>query len=256
MNNVLMTILIVFAGIGFTISGTLIVRKIFGHEHLSRHNEVAGFLYAVIGVIYAVLLAFVVIVVWEDFQEADAYVDEEAKIVSELYQTVNDFENDAKDEILSNVKLYTETVINEDWKLMCSNTALGQFLSMPSNQIYSNLRESLSSYQPISDKDYIWYDKAVDAAIKLDGSRYQRYYSTKLSVPEFIWVVIIFGGFLTIIYAMLFSSENLWSQLIMLSILSMSITLVIFLIYALDHPYRGLITVTSESFEMILKSMK
>lgn len=33
-----------------------------------QHNDVAGFIYAVLGVVYAVLLGFVTLVVWEDFQ--------------------------------------------------------------------------------------------------------------------------------------------------------------------------------------------
>jgi hypothetical protein len=34
------------------------------------HNDVAGFIYAVVGVIYAVLLALMVIAVWEDYEKA------------------------------------------------------------------------------------------------------------------------------------------------------------------------------------------
>jgi hypothetical protein len=37
-----------------------------------EHNDVAGFIYEVVGVIYAVLLALVVIVVWEEHEAAKA----------------------------------------------------------------------------------------------------------------------------------------------------------------------------------------
>jgi hypothetical protein len=40
-----------------------------------EHNDVAGFIYAVLGVIYAVLLALVVIAVWEQFDRARITVE-------------------------------------------------------------------------------------------------------------------------------------------------------------------------------------
>lgn len=40
-----------------------------------EHNDVAGFIYAVLGVAYAVLLGLMIIAVWESFEEAHDTVD-------------------------------------------------------------------------------------------------------------------------------------------------------------------------------------
>ncbi len=47
----------------------MVIRSSVGVERLELNNEVAGFMFAAIGVVYAVLLAFVVIAVWEKFSE-------------------------------------------------------------------------------------------------------------------------------------------------------------------------------------------
>ena len=47
----------------------------------------AGFILAVVGVVYAVLLAFVVVIVWQQFDSARADADREATIVLALYRT-------------------------------------------------------------------------------------------------------------------------------------------------------------------------
>ncbi len=49
-------------------------------------NDIAGFIYAVVGVIYAVLLAFTVIMVWEEFSDTKLLVDREAASLGDLYQ--------------------------------------------------------------------------------------------------------------------------------------------------------------------------
>ena len=48
-----------------------LIHRWFGVGRLAKNNEIAGFKFATVGVIYAVLLAFSVIVVWEKFSAAE-----------------------------------------------------------------------------------------------------------------------------------------------------------------------------------------
>src|SRR5436190_17372377 len=45
-------------------------------------NDIIGFIFATVGVVYAVLLAFAVIVVWQDFDAADRSVSAEAAAIT------------------------------------------------------------------------------------------------------------------------------------------------------------------------------
>ena len=47
------------------VGGLTLVQFLVPNATRQRHNDVAGFIYAVLGVVYAVLLALVVISVWE-----------------------------------------------------------------------------------------------------------------------------------------------------------------------------------------------
>jgi hypothetical protein len=58
--------------------GPVLMRHRVGLERLTSNNEIAGFKFATVGVIYAVLLAFAVIVVWEKFRDAETAVLQEA----------------------------------------------------------------------------------------------------------------------------------------------------------------------------------
>ena len=55
--------------------GMWAVRKIVPRELLDQHKEIAGFIYAVIGAIYGVILGFSVVVLWEQFHEAEDRAD-------------------------------------------------------------------------------------------------------------------------------------------------------------------------------------
>jgi heme/copper-type cytochrome/quinol oxidase subunit 2 len=64
--------------------GFELVNRLVPAQSRQQHNDVAGFIYAALGVIYAVILALVVIAVWEEFQAADATVEQEANALAEI----------------------------------------------------------------------------------------------------------------------------------------------------------------------------
>src|SRR5712691_1396675 len=82
----LVTICVVAAFELYCVGLMLLCRYALGTDRLRLNNEVAGFKFSVIGVLYAVLLGFVVIAVWEDFRNTEAAVRNEAKAVVDLTQ--------------------------------------------------------------------------------------------------------------------------------------------------------------------------
>src|SRR5262249_11756914 len=66
--------------------GPVLIRRRLSLERLRTNNEVAGFKFATVGVLYAVLLAFAVIVVWEKFGDAENHVAEEAGAAANIYR--------------------------------------------------------------------------------------------------------------------------------------------------------------------------
>ena len=74
-------------------------------EVLQRHNDVAGFIYAVIGVVYAVLLGFAAVTVWERYDRAQASVEQEANDLADLYRDAQTFPSDIRGTRKSNPRL-------------------------------------------------------------------------------------------------------------------------------------------------------
>lgn len=81
---VLILLLFIFTALAMT--GPFLVRLRIRLAHLRGNNEVAGFKFAVIGVLYAVLLAFVVIISWERFYDAEKALAREAGASATIYR--------------------------------------------------------------------------------------------------------------------------------------------------------------------------
>src|SRR5215212_413374 len=98
-------------------SPVLVCRRV-SLDRLRVNNEVAGFKFATVGVLYAVLLAFAVIIVWEKFSEAENAVAQEAGAVATLYRLADGIGGAPGAALRSGVTDYAKVAASEDWPAM------------------------------------------------------------------------------------------------------------------------------------------
>jgi DMSO reductase anchor subunit len=99
-------------------AGPVLVRRRVSLDQLRLNNEVAGFKFATVGVLYAVLLGFAVITVWEKLSEAENAVAQEAAAVATLYRLAQGVEGDASAALRDSLTRYVKVAIAEDWPAM------------------------------------------------------------------------------------------------------------------------------------------
>ena len=102
----------------YSIGLMLLCRKRWGTDRLALNNEVAGFKFAVVGVFYAVLLAFVVIAVWEDYRDTETAVRNEAKALADLHQVSYGLPDESGTKIRKHLRTYTQQVHDLEWPAM------------------------------------------------------------------------------------------------------------------------------------------
>src|SRR5579864_3472093 len=103
------------ASAGAAVLGLLIVHPIIPQPLRSVHNDVSGFILAIVGVVYAVLLAFIAVAVWQDFDQADRLVQTEANLVGDLYRNTAALPDPAAEEVRHYLFVYAETVVQDEW---------------------------------------------------------------------------------------------------------------------------------------------
>jgi hypothetical protein len=97
-----------------SLGGIEVVGRLVPADTRQQHNDVAGFIYAALGVIYAVLLALVVIAVWEQYQAADATVEQEANAVAEIFWLGNRLPEAEGSHIQELCRSYAEVVVHKE----------------------------------------------------------------------------------------------------------------------------------------------
>jgi len=227
----------------FSVLIMMLVRKKVHHKIMEKHNDVAGFIYAVIGVIYAVLLAFVVVAVWEIYRDAQAKVEVEVKHMADLFRDAATLGPEMQKKVQKEIVNYAHIVTNHEWELMTDGGHSDEAL-VSMHKIFNYYKE----FAPQTEYEKIWYAEQVSKLNDFSDARNLRIVSSTESVPFFMWIVLILGAVITIGFSFLFGTENSRAQALMISALSGIIMLVLLLIVAMNHPFKGSVSVSPEPF--------
>jgi len=237
--------------VGFFVGGFLLVSNHVHHSKMEIHNEVAGFIYAVIGVIYAVLLAFVVVTVWDKYTIAEENIDNEVSHVIDIFRNADAFKGPVKEEIKSGCIKYLNDMVEYEWKAMENMQ-----LSSEANESYKSLWKIHHNYTPADEYEKLWYAESVKELNLLADARRFRIFSIDYNIHPFLWFVLFFGAFITIGFSYLFGTKNKLAHIIMIICLSTSIGLILILVNAYVHPFSGIIHLTPEPFIQALEQIK
>ena len=243
----LWSILLVGATVLFAAAGTLLARRWVSVEILKLNNEVAGFIYAVIGVLYAVLLGFTAIIVWEQFDKAQAGVDQEANELADLYRHAQAFPDDTRRVLETQLRAYAKLVVEKEWPAMAERTS-----SFETWEMYNQLWRTYQQFQPQNDHERIWYAESLTRMSELGDQRRLRLLSSRSEgIPRVMWVALLGAGGVTIGFSFLFGTRSATAQVLMTSALTMTIALVLLSILALEEPFRGITRVDPGAFDQL-----
>lgn len=233
---------------GFTIISVALARvvhRFVARDILREHNDLTGFTFAVVGVIYAVLLGFIAIGVWERFSAAEEHTFTEAQALVTVYRDAGAFAESAP--IRKDVRAYTRDIVEKAWPAMRSAT------DSAVNDVEAEcVARRIGALRPKDARESNLHSQMLAAIDVSFAAREQRLTENATGLNGIMWTIVILGGFITVAFTYLFEFKASAMQTAMIGTLALLIGLVIFLTMSLDFPFRGNVSVRPEAFERAL----
>jgi Protein of unknown function (DUF4239) len=229
-------------------AGPAIVRRFVGLEKLRSNNEVAGFKFATVGVIYAVLLAFAIVVVWERFNQADNDVAKEAgaaATVLRLTQGLDAPHGAATHEATVN---YLKDTIIRDWPSMEQGRA-----SHAVTETLTKIYGAVLKFHAFDAGEALVVAEILRNVDQMSEARRERLVVASGIVPDIIWMVLFTGAFVTMGFTFFFGTANLRAQIAMSGALSILIFGGLLTIVAIDRPFAGTVRVGPEALAAVIE---
>ena len=232
----------------YSVGLVLLARWKWGIDRLKLNNEVAGFKFSVIGVLYAVLLAFVVIAVWENYNATETAIRNEAKAVGNMAQLSYALPESQGEEMRRLLDTYVKEAQQSEWLTMEAGLP-----SKTTADALAHLNQATINMQVGQMRELAVFQQALHLLALIEDNRNERLDSADGSVPTVLWVVLIAGAVITLGYPAFFGTMNVVAQTLMTATLAALIALILVPAILLDFPFTGEVALSSSPFDEALR---
>jgi hypothetical protein len=230
--------------------GPAVVRRFIQLDKLRTNNEVAGFKFATVGVVYAVLLAFAVLVVWEKFNDAESNVAREASAAATIFRLADNVNDEHGAPLKTAMTAYLTIAIDKDWPAMEHGRASPDVTHALSN-IYATLLKS----RPGGSIDPIVMAEILRQLDEVSAARRNRLVASDGTVPPILWYVLFGGAVITMAFTFFFGTANLRAQTVMTGALSILVFSGLLTVVLIDRPFAGGVKVQPDALVYVLRDV-
>ena len=231
------------------VAGLVLVQRLVPPERREVQNDVAGFIFAVLGVAYAVLLAFVVIAVWQDYEAAQTNVESEAHELAGIYFLASRLPEPERTRIQDLARTYARVVVEEEWPMM----ERGQ-TSPRADSLLRQLTLKILEFDPHTKGEQVLYELEQTQLHDAADARRSRLLEVREGIPDLLWVVLVVGGVITVSFTYLFGLKSNLAHALMVAALTLVICGILFTIGQFNNPFSGPVEIQPEAFKEALGS--
>lgn len=231
---------------------TFVFRKFVKVKILRSHNEVTGFLFLAIASFYALLLNFVVFVVWGQLNETRGNVSKEGSSAVGLYRDIKFYPDTLESKELTTVYLdFVYKVIDEEFPNMKRMQS-----SRKTTESFNNVFYKMEHLNPKNPYQIQLVAEMFNHLNELATYRGLRITSMETEISPPLWLPMILGAIITIICSILLDIEHSGMHMTLNALLGVFIGMVFFIIILLDHPFSGNDGIKPISYEQIFTMEK
>src|SRR5262249_35133701 len=163
-----------------SVAGLVVARQVIPLQGLEQSNDVVGNYLQTLGSIYAVLLAFVVFVVWTEFKETRAHVAREANELLGLDLARGLLSEPARSRVRVLAREYARVVLVSEWPAMSCRVPLGPGVAAP---IIDQLWGALHGAERQPELDGPIYGEVLTRLDDVSDARSNRLTSSRTTIP-------------------------------------------------------------------------
>ena len=226
-----------------------LLHRIVHHDRFRRYHEVGYAVFLQLGVIFAVLLAFVFNNVWSEYNVASQAVDSECASLHGIAILSDRLPSPARTAILGDLHAYLTTVLDREWPDMqqrkASRVASGRF------QLLWQTVETVVT----DPADNQVRGQLLNLLAAAHQSRETRLFQMTQGVPGLVWSLLIIFASGLVGCMLVFAAEASLSKAVLVGVFASSLTLALLTVRMLDFPFESALQLSSRDFSDTLEKV-
>ena len=235
--------------IALSLAGLIAVRRRVALEQLQEQHDVAAACFAVLGSLYGIVLAFVLVSSWERFEAARQDVQREVDALSDVYRHTQALPEPTRANLQQLILAYAHSVIDSEWPAMATGER-----SPETQRIFGAMWATLLA-TPASDQVAV-FQNTLSRMDDFSDARRGRLRYIRVGMPTVVWVFLVAAGIITVAFSYFFGLRLLVPQMLMTAALAGTMAFALVLIAELQQPFGGNVSVPPTDFVDALKLLK
>jgi hypothetical protein len=229
-----------------------LVHRVPATAGLRDNNEVAGQVFTIVAGLHAVLMAFILISLFDGVSVAKDESQREANNLVAVSWASESLPPEAGTKVRQVTAAYTDTVVSKEWPQMSTS---GKVESSPGWQQLDQLRDLIANTQTAPDD--AWQESrkttASDQLWEVYQARQARLDAASSGgVSTVMWFALVAGSLMSMGLIYLHGGPKVLSHALISGVLASAITLLLFAIYQLQNPFSGGAAVGPDAFRAVL----
>jgi hypothetical protein len=224
------------------------VRRVSGYE--GKYNELINTTIATVGVFFGITLGLISVGAWQNFADINANVNQEVSAINVLYRSVSEYPEPDRTQLRANLKDYTKFVIESEWPSQRQG-----IVPKGGTDKVSAFQKNLYNFEPKTESLKSVHAETIATFNEMIKLRRARLQNVIHGLPKTLWLVVIFGSLLNIVIPWFLVYDRHIIQDITIVLMAATIGLLVFLMAAMDYPFRGEFSVSPENFTLLYERM-
>ena len=240
-------LLIVGVWTGLALLGLWLFQRLVDVKLREKDTETVGLTYAIVAVVFAVLIAVIIVDVWETFANSDEITTAEANQLTSVMLDTAGLPVAEGDAIRADIDQYIDIVTKSEWPSQQKGD-LDDEAFRPGWLVVGKMSSQLAAFEPKTMGQNATKAEMLRTVNNLIKARRNRILAAGDHLPDTVWDILIIAGVVAVFYTYLFGAHSFRIHLAITGLIAATIALTFTLIVALDYPFRGDLSVSDDAF--------
>jgi hypothetical protein len=230
---------------------TFIFRRFFHSWFHSerRANDMVGFALSSFSVFYGILIGLIAVAAYQNFGNVSDIVTKEASSLAAMYRDLGGYPQPIRGRLQDGLREYTRNEIDLGWPQMQRGVVPGD-----GTHRLEQFMDDLLRFNPEAKSQEIIHAETLRQLNNFMDLRRSRLNNVTAGIPGVLWWVVGIGALICVVLVAMLDME-VHVHLILGGSLALFLGLVIFLIAAMDNPFRGTVSVTAAALESVYQTL-
>lgn len=210
-----------------------LLQKFTPPTNRAHNNELGTTMFELLTVLYAIVLAFVLITAWENKHEAGQVTYREANELVDVYWSAASLDPEQREEVRAAVRAYTDQVIAEEWPAMRDQ----EEVSSEGLMLLDAMRAPVAGAQTDDEVAQARLDATAGGVLAVTEYRTERLFQAQRGLSAAMWTVLVPGAILVFALMLTLGTPTRKYQFVLVGLISGMVALMLFATYQLEYPF-------------------